>query len=569
MENGKAMETLNLTRYKVEAPKDTAKHDESAWKSAVDNAKAQSEHQETRVMNLQLLQRFGLQSWQKYIESKEQLLKELDAKQRDNLHQIEQININRKLDQEQILQTLQSNQNKWFELVHKNHAIETEWLLMFITPETIMVIVDNNLNENEIEDVKKEIKFTPIQAFGNTVKAFAGAGSFALPWAMEQAGIFIGSIGLVLIALLSNYTMILLLKCNIKLTEKRGPDVPPPSYADIAAFAYGRVGELALCFMNFSVTMAICIAYLILIGQNFGELCHYNQQIIIWFTMPVMVFLCFLSDMKYLSYTSIFGALSLLFAMGTIMVYGGIDYSIKPYQEYNVDYSKVPLWFGVAAFFFGSHIVVVPISHASGDARRYPKVLNYGMLFITIVNLVFAILGYLYFYFYVDPVTGVVGVPSAITQVLPKGAFANVVRVCIVLELICSYPLIFGAGMNVVESSVSVFFKHFSPFPVSDRDKDGKKLFISRNWKFYILRLLINVALAAVATTIKKFGSYTSLIGSLMLALTGFVVPPLLYIRYFPEQSRLLFVSHIAIAIFGLGATVYGTYQSIVDLINQ
>ncbi|EFA81313.1 hypothetical protein PPL_05293 [Heterostelium album PN500] len=395
-----------------------------------------------------------------------------------------------------------------------------------------------HLTENDIEVVKKENKFTPIPAFGNTVKAFAGAGSFALPWAMQQG-------------------------------EKRGPDVPPCSYADIAAYAYGRAGELALCFMNFSVTMAICVAYLILVGQNFGELCNYNQQTIIWYTMPAMVILCFLTDMKYLSYTSIFGALSLLFAMGTIMVYGGIDYSIKPYDEYKVDYSNVPLWFGVAAFFFCNHIVVIPISHASGDVRRYPKVLNYGMLFITIVNLTFAILGYFYFYFYVDPVTGVVGVPSAITQVLPKGAFANVVRACIVLELICSYPIVFGAGMNVVESSVKIFFKHFSAFPVSDRNEDGKKLFISRNWKFYVLRVLFNVALAAIGTNIKNFGSYTSLIGSLMLALTGLVVPPLLYIKYYPEQSRLLFAAHIAIVVFGLGATGYGTYQSIVDLINQ
>ncbi|EFA81490.1 hypothetical protein PPL_05478 [Heterostelium album PN500] len=410
-------------------------------------------------------------------------------------------------------------------------------------------------------------KFSPHPAFWNTVKAFAGAGSFALPWAVSQAGIWIGSIGLVLIALLSNYTMGLLLKCNIEFVSQQMDSERPPSYADLGRRAFGRIGELFVCFMNFSVTMSICIAYLILIGENFGELCHYNQQVIIWFVLPVIILLCFLTDMKYLGYTSIFGALSLMLAMGTVLAYGGINYSIKPYEDYKVDYANIPLWFGVAAFFFCNHIVVIPVSHASGDCARYPRILDYAMIFITIVNVVFATLAYLYFDFYVDA-KGHVGVPSSITQALPQGAFAQVVRMCVVFELTCSFPIVCGAGLNVVDSSVEFFHRHFSAFPERDTDDNGDKLFFSRNWKFYVLRIALTAALAAVATTITNFGSYTSLIGSLMLAIAGFVVPPLVHIKFFPDQSRLQFVFNIIISIFGVGATVLGTWQSIVALIN-
>ncbi|GAM17994.1 hypothetical protein SAMD00019534_011690, partial [Acytostelium subglobosum LB1] len=425
------------------------------------------------------------------------------------------------------------------------------------------------INGYHDESIAQSRPFTPVSAFWNTVKAFAGAGSFALPWAVSQAGIWIGSIGLVAIALLSNYTMSLLLKCNIKMSDEQlGTDQPPPSYADLGRRAFGRVGELFVCFMNFSVTMSICIAYLILIGQNFGELVNYNQQIIIWFILPVIMLLTFLTDMKYLGYTSIFGALSLLLAMGTVLTYGGIDYDILPYKEYHVDYTKVPLWFGVAAFFFCNHIVVIPISHASGDYHRYPRILDYSMVFITIVNVIFATLAYLYFYSYVDPVSHVKGVPSSITQALPNGVFANIVRMCVVFELTCSFPIVCGAGLNVVDSSIEFFHRHFSAFPNGALNNEGEKMFFSRNWMFYAVRIGLTAVLAAVATTITNFGSFTSLIGSLMLAIAGFVLPPLVYIKFFPEQSRLSFIIHIIISVFGVGATILGTYQSILSLIN-
>ncbi|EGG23253.1 hypothetical protein DFA_05385 [Cavenderia fasciculata] len=413
--------------------------------------------------------------------------------------------------------------------------------------------IDGSTTEKQTLDEssnKSERNFTPVQALGNTIKAFGGAGAFALPWAMSQAGIFIGSIGLVLIALLANYTMTILLK----------------------------------------FTMSICIAYLILIGSNFEMLTSkaLSSSTCIWILFPIVLLLTFLTDMKYLGFTSIFGAGALILAMITVISYGIKDYSIEPLSEYKVDYANIPLWFGVAAFFFCNHIVVIPISHASGDCRRYPRVLDASMLFITIFNVLFAILGYLYFNF--ANINGVVGVPANIVEALPDGIFANIVRACVIAELVCSFPILAGAGLNVVESSSTFFHRHFSAFPenannnkiteTNSKETNSKETFIavgqpqsktkflSRNWKFYVIRVVIVGILAAIGTTIKTFGSYTSLIGSLMLAVAGFVVPPLLYIRFFPDQTKLSKIIHIAITVFGVAATILGTYQSIDALVK-
>ncbi|EAL60889.1 hypothetical protein DDB_G0293074 [Dictyostelium discoideum AX4] len=409
------------------------------------------------------------------------------------------------------------------------------------------------LINNETYEVEK--KYAPIPSFWNTVKAFAGAGSFALPGAMTHAGLWIGSIGLVLISILSNYTMNILLKCSIQMTQDRiGPE--KPSYADIAQRAFGRVGELFVCFMNFLVTMSICVSYLILIGQNIDYFTKIGYIPMIWIVLPFILLLTFLTDMKYLGFTSIFGALSLILAMFTIVIYGIKDNHVHPLSDYTFDFKQIPLWFGNAAFFFCNHIVVIPVSHASGDNKRYPNVLNFAMIFITVINVAFAVLCYLYYNF----ISG--GIPSAIVDVLPNGIFANIVKVCVVLELSCSFPLIFAAGLNVVDSSIQIFHHHFNAFPELD-GSSVKTPFFSRNWKFYLIRIVFCSMLAGIASAVTNFGNYTSLIGSLMLAVAGFVVPPLLSLRFFPQQAIPWKVFHITITIFGIMATILGTYLSI------
>ncbi|EGC34147.1 hypothetical protein DICPUDRAFT_153705 [Dictyostelium purpureum] len=422
-------------------------------------------------------------------------------------------------------------------------------------------VINGNHNESTpLVSRDGEKKFLPIPSFWNTVKAFAGAGSFALPWAVMNAGLWIGSIGLVLIAILSNYTMNILLKCSIKMTdEKIGPE--KPSYADLASRAFGRWGELFVCFMNFSVTMSICISYLILIGQNLDEFTHIGYIPMIWIVLPLILLLTFLTDMKYLGFTSIFGALSLILAMVTIVTYGIRDNHVHPLKDYTFDFKNIPLWFGNAAFFFCNHIVVIPVSHASGDNKKYPKVLDFAMIFITIINTAFAVICYLYYNF----TNG--GIPSAIIDVLPKtGVFASIVRACVILELTCSFPLIFAAGINVVDSTIKWFHKHFNAFP--ELESTSNAPFLSKNWKFYLIRIIFCSGLAGLASAITNFGNYTSLIGSLMLAIAGFVVPPLLSLKFFPEQNLAWKIFHIVVTIFGVVATVLGTYLSIKGFIN-
>jgi len=53
------MKPLDTSRYRLDAPVASKQNDYGAWRSAVDNANAQLEHQYLRILNLDLLLKYG------------------------------------------------------------------------------------------------------------------------------------------------------------------------------------------------------------------------------------------------------------------------------------------------------------------------------------------------------------------------------------------------------------------------------------------------------------------------------------------------------------------------------
>jgi len=350
--------------------------------------------------------------------------------------------------------------------------------------------------------------------------------------------------------------MRLLLGCGVDVAAAEpGRYGKGPSYADIAKRALGRKGEILVCVLSVTVTMSVCVAYLILIGENMHALIPSIPPAgFMWICVPLASLLTFIPDLKFLGFTSILGALSLLLAMGTVIYYGFENHLQTPIDTYpGINWNTLPLWFGTAAFFFCNHIIVVPIANASGDTKRFPRVLDYSMLFITIANLLFAAMGYAFFHEKTE---------SNIIANLPTGIFIGIVRVCICVELLFSFPLVNASGLQNMESGFQFFRRHFSAFPWGQ----GERV-LSRNPWFYALRIVINSLLALIASTITFFGYFVSLVGALMLASAGFILPPIFYLRLTPV-SKLNFSIHIAIIVFGIFATSLGTYQAVEGIID-
>ncbi|KAG0559405.1 hypothetical protein KC19_10G102000 [Ceratodon purpureus] len=121
---GKAPVSLDLSRYGLEPPPLNRRNDIGAWKNAVQNAKAQLQHQTLRLENLELMLKYGTNTWKVH----NQHLEAFQARLRDTAlgyqREIELLNRERKLNQQAAAVELNLLSSQWKDISEKNLDIE-------------------------------------------------------------------------------------------------------------------------------------------------------------------------------------------------------------------------------------------------------------------------------------------------------------------------------------------------------------------------------------------------------------------------------------------------------------
>ncbi|KAG0221724.1 Pre-mRNA-splicing factor SPF27 [Mortierella sp. GBAus27b] len=141
---GKPMEPkLDLSRYQLELPsslsaslsaEEGSQQTPSAseelpdgrvlWLQAVENANAQLEHQNQRIMNLELVQKFGGNAWNVHNYQMEYDLSLLRKALDDKRAEVLELNKLRKRDQLEVAETMQRLEAKWAEMVSATLQVE-------------------------------------------------------------------------------------------------------------------------------------------------------------------------------------------------------------------------------------------------------------------------------------------------------------------------------------------------------------------------------------------------------------------------------------------------------------
>jgi pre-mRNA-splicing factor SPF27 len=96
---GTPLTALDLQRYNLNPPPPAQRGDPAAWQTALDNAHAQLEHQRNRLLNLELLLKFGPTTWRAHNESLAAHVANLQAEVESTREAIDQLNRERKLQQ--------------------------------------------------------------------------------------------------------------------------------------------------------------------------------------------------------------------------------------------------------------------------------------------------------------------------------------------------------------------------------------------------------------------------------------------------------------------------------------
>lgn len=115
---------LDTTRYDLPSPLENT---EEAYSIALDNARAQLEHQKARVVNLQLLQKYGPVSWRAHNEVLSAMLERTREELDSVLGDANYINRERKMEQTAVAgeggSELEQNHRMYVGLVEKNARI--------------------------------------------------------------------------------------------------------------------------------------------------------------------------------------------------------------------------------------------------------------------------------------------------------------------------------------------------------------------------------------------------------------------------------------------------------------
>lgn len=384
-----------------------------------------------------------------------------------------------------------------------------------------------------------------LQASASIIKAVVGAGSFALPWAFLQAGLFGGMIGILVLAILSCYTIRMLIQCKRELVGKSDRYV---TYVDIAREVYGRVVAWTLYAAIVITSIGACSAYLVFCGNMLESVSRGKLESMYWVFIlagPLILF-TWIRSFRYLAFTSIIGDIALVLAMITMFVEGFKEESVEnPFGgEYPpIQYLSYPKFFGAAAFLFCVHMLMVPIEQSMHTPKNFGKAVYGSFLVVTVLNLVFAAIGYMLY-------KG--ATKDIIINNLPDNVFVDVARVALVFDLFFTFIVVIVPARDIIETSL---------------------LTPNQRWntiKRYAIRTVMVGICVGIGVGVKQFSDLIGLVSGLSLSFMAFVLPPMLHMRLFWARLDWVLIGvDIFLILFGIVAAVTTTTVSAISIVGD
>ncbi|RMY54206.1 hypothetical protein D0863_13702 [Hortaea werneckii] len=233
------------------------------------------------------------------------------------------------------------------------------------------------------------------QTIFNSCNVLIGVGMLSLPLGIRYAGWVIGIPFLLFTAGVTRYTASLLAKCL-------DVDSSLANFADIAFVAYGEKGRLATsALFTFELTAA-CISLVVLFADSLKTLVEgmtdVQGKVLCGCVLAPLNFL----PMRWLSLTSFLGVFCGIGLIGCTVLAGvlkptspGSLLEIASTTAFPEQWRALPLSFGLIMAVWGGHSVFPNIYRDMRHPQKYEHGLKLIFGFVTSVDLVMAIVGYL------------------------------------------------------------------------------------------------------------------------------------------------------------------------------
>lgn len=379
-------------------------------------------------------------------------------------------------------------------------------------------------------DSIKELKHKQSGVFGassNLVNSIVGAGIIGIPYAINQSGLWVGILMLLLVGYLTDKSLRVIVECASFSPHLRNKNVT--TFEDLMAYPFGSLGSGFILLNMFIMAYGAMVAYLLIIkdtvptilgfdNENEGS---YEREIILLATsLTIMVPLSLQKDMASLAFTSVLSVSADVILVFFILIFSPIKETVSENGGLgNVmvnDTIKPTFFIGLGilstAMACQHSAFIVFGSLRNSSKKRWKRVTNWSIGISVVLCMVLGVSGYLGF---MEETQG-----DVLNNFEAGSIAANGARGLLAITMLFTYPMESFVGRHVL---ASLIFKGDMDSPSSSwcrfcpSKREGLALCL------YVLALI-------PAFIFDDLGPVLSITGSLGGSCISYIAPGLVYL---------------------------------------
>ncbi|XP_002159299.1 vesicular inhibitory amino acid transporter [Hydra vulgaris] len=458
-------------------------------------------------------------------------------------------------------------------------------------------LLDGESIQNQSTHAKK---VSNIQTFWNIFNANQGVVILSMPFVV-LSGTYLSLMFTAFVAIISNYTSKKLVRCLYDTDSETGIEVRTrSSYEEIGEAFYGNIGKWMVYIAMLVEQLSYCTLLLILCGSILhssfpnAPIQKFHWSLLAFVLVIPNAFMMNLGQVAFVSFLTVVIGQIVYVTVAVYAVYKSDDWKIHETPNWNVGQFFVSM--GIVVVSYSSQPYMPAIEGSMKNKKDYGTVMNLTYFSITLVKVIFGLIGYLTFKEETKQV---------ITNNLPHGPFKIIINVCVLTLALLSFTfpaytvfVLFDKinlqnrwvnekvnkllSSNVLKNLADSEENILNASTVATNEESPKKKETPKistentaqemsKWKRAVIRLsLIGIALA-VAVLVPHFGLYMSFVGNFTGMCLSFIFPCLFHIKL-KKLDKLEMIIDVIILIFGTfsaGAGMYFSTKALVDAYSE
>ncbi|CAL7948471.1 unnamed protein product [Xylocopa violacea] len=260
------------------------------------------------------------------------------------------------------------------------------------------------------EEESGKFNSLPLASF-NFINSIIGSGVIGIPYALHQAGFGLGIVLLILVAGLTDYSLILMVRSGNICGEM--------SYQGLMRASFGRTGFYILTTLQFIYPFIAMVSYNVVVGDTVTKVLirvtgisetsiFAHRQVVVFFaTVCITIPLCLYRNVARLAKISFLSLVCVGFILLAILIRLGTMSAIVPSQEDSWRFANFPGIIpsvGIMAFAFMCHhntfLIYESIERAT--QQKWDVVTHWSLFTSFLIAAAFGIIGYATFTAYVQ-----------------------------------------------------------------------------------------------------------------------------------------------------------------------